>query len=100
MENLEVRSSPIYCDLKSSIRQRTKCIYKSWLNDSDVEAIRGKKLLLHRQVFQHPMITTAFVANLAHLKSAVKYIHNWKLLVARLKDWKRKTVQYFQQKEL
>lgn len=54
------------------ISQRTKGIYKSWLNDSDVEAIRGKKLLLHRQVFQHPMITTAFVVNLAHLKSAVK----------------------------
>lgn len=54
------------------ISERTKGIYKSWLNDADVDAIRGKNLLLHRQVFHQPMITTAFVANLTHLKTAVK----------------------------
>jgi predicted NAD/FAD-binding protein len=58
------------------IHPRYKGIYKSWVSDEVYSKIKAEKLMIHEEIFYHPLITPAFISNIATLKERLKQFSN------------------------
>lgn len=54
------------------IHPRYKGIYKSWVSDDVYAKIKANHLMIHEELFYHPLITPFFVDNIAKMKTMVK----------------------------